>query len=778
MPNKIEVAKNVIKSKFTKRAIKLVALKILIPTIIMLLLVGFFYSIIDTIVSTVKDAITSCAESISNWMIESNKNGKINISDDEIDKFIAEIEKSGNSLQSMGMALEEDATKSEEEKARYYIRDFVTANLVTKTMYSGETAGDNEALGGICLQRVSAKDGSTSTLSLADGDGTVDSMDEYGVDDSGNVTYMGADDSIQTLNLSTCSAQEIPIMFFVDICVDTQNPEYAKALADYIIENSKTDKHYMTVTILDSYTDTTTKTTTTTLDSDTHESTTTEATTEETTGYSKPIVTKLYGLLYELGQTCPGSNKVENLTHDEYNYNTTTIETDTRTIDYSFSQPTVTDPIIYSSKDEATNPFYKMTITKYDVINYKVKKDAYSTLIDSGDILFDFMDKNLDNDTLEQTLKYILYKWSGINFGVTELDNSLFDLSKFMSVGGSGGTLSVTECNISRDEFIADLQAFGKKHNISSSFLDDPGTVYDVCVKNNINPVLCAAQADLEQGLKNMSSFNYWGIGHKTYSSLANGVQGYCEQIQSMQEGGSQYSFYQKRTKELATVDSEHFTGNSLYVFFSAYCVQLPGEPAAVTNEERASVTVTYVDDVVKCAENIFGTGVLSATSGGASQGGITNDAEAQQLEKIIETQWLGTKIHTNGSYQNGIISPYWLKGGIGNNTCSAYQCTWWVLGRANMYLNDYGTKYKTYPRNGNVGNGGEWYDKNKNNGWFQYRNYTKTKFNCLLEKGWRLWACGLCRRSYIRWYIYKSSRRRSFLVWNKQKRFKWYIQL
>lgn len=59
-----------------------------------------------------------------------------------------------------------------------------------------------------------------------------------------------------------------------------------------------------------------------------------------------------------------------------------------------------------------------------------------------------------------------------------------------------------------------------------------------------------------------------------------------------------------------------------------------------------------------------------------------------------------------------------------GNNGLEIYQCTWWANGRASEYLSQYGTKYKRYPTT--AGNGGDYYAKNKANGWFNYGSEPK----------------------------------------------------
>ena len=101
--------------------------------------------------------------------------------------------------------------------------------------------------------------------------------------------------------------------------------------------------------------------------------------------------------------------------------------------------------------------------------------------------------------------------------------------------------------------------------------------------------------------------------------------------------------------------------------------------------------------------------------------GGITTQTEAEQLTQQYN-QMLNTQIHDGDSkYQSGPFPTWWSRP---YNQLSPFQCTWWANGRASMYLEQYGTKYKKYPTQ--MGNGGEYYSKNISGGWFNYGSTPK----------------------------------------------------
>jgi surface antigen len=324
-------------------------------------------------------------------------------------------------------------------------------------------------------------------------------------------------------------------------------------------------------------------------------------------------------------------------------------------------------------------------------------------------------------------VKYLLYKATGDDFGVTEFDFNVFKFNKINVVGGAG-ILSVTSSPITKEQFVECVQSYSaalSKGTRTAAFRENAEIIFDTCVNNNINPVLCAAQAWQEQNwvYPNTSPYNYWGIAvyngqnyGKAFSSVENGVQGYCNQLNS-QMSGSLYSLYQARAAEFATVNDK-FKGDmsNMYDVFSAYAYIGDGHTLA----EEAEYVVNYVDLLGKCAVQIFGEDVLGAGSG------VTTQEEADALTEKFN-QMLNTVVHQQagkgrvGPYQLGPYEKWWSYPYSG---LTPFQCTWWANGRACMYLEQYGTKYTKYPTQ--IGNGGDYYNENLKGGWFNYGSTPK----------------------------------------------------
>lgn len=95
----------------------------------------------------------------------------------------------------------------------------------------------------------------------------------------------------------------------------------------------------------------------------------------------------------------------------------------------------------------------------------------------------------------------------------------------------------------------------------------------------------------------------------------------------------------------------------------------------------------------------------------------------ASRITNYTNSGWIYCEKYRGGygtGWTNGRASQFdkWHNHKSGINVLQPWQCTWWANGRASEYLESYGTKYKKYPTQG--GNGGDYYDYNRNNGWFQ----------------------------------------------------------
>lgn len=128
------------------------------------------------------------------------------------------------------------------------------------------------------------------------------------------------------------------------------------------------------------------------------------------------------------------------------------------------------------------------------------------------------------------------------------------------------------------------------------------------------------------------------------------------------------------------------------------------------TIQEKADYTAYLYERQLEIWTNIFG------KYGSISSGGNINDLNLYNTDGSVNQ----TAIEELNSYLRSHQASFGSYRGL-----DRLQCTWWVAIRADEYLEKFGTKYKEYPTHadsrGTFGNGGVWYDKNKDYGWFEY---------------------------------------------------------
>ncbi len=197
--------------------------------------------------------------------------------------------------------------------------------------------------------------------------------------------------------------------------------------------------------------------------------------------------------------------------------------------------------------DEET--FIGLMETEFRIPYSTREENAGGNLVSGAEILFYLLQKDADLENMETLMRYALYIYSGNDYGVTELDGSIFDLSNFTGITtGSEGGLSLTTTMFTRDVFIQAMQAYYEKtgnSNFKTNFLDHAGEIYDISVANNLNPELVVITARGEGNFAEAGgSYNYWGIGVPngassggSYSSLEEGIIAYANVIHSYETG-------------------------------------------------------------------------------------------------------------------------------------------------------------------------------------------------------------------------------------------------
>ena len=258
--------------------------------------------------------------------------------------------------------------------------------------------------------------------------------------------------------------------------------------------------------------------------------------------------------------------------------------------------------------------------------------NARSSLLSAKAWLFESLESNADTANMVDLTKYLMLRTTGTAIdGITSYDFTVYNMQDVGSEYG-GSTLNMTSTTISREEFIQKTQSYSaalSKGSGTKTFRDNAGVVYDVCVKNNVNPVLCAAQAWAEQNwvAPGTSPYNYWGIAvyngqnyGSSYSGMQAAVENYCKNINQRMKGENGALTWSKSNAKY----NKKFTGSmsTLYDVLSNWACADDWKTNPAHQAEHAA---NYVDKIISIAKTIYGEGALSTGVGG---GDFLNVAE------------------------------------------------------------------------------------------------------------------------------------------------------
>lgn len=225
-----------------------------------------------------------------------------------------------------------------------------------------------------------------------------------------------------------------------------------------------------------------------------------------------------------------------------------------RNVERKHSETITTTDQKYVAKTPINNPKIDKDDTQDNFVTILCKKThrkarKYLTDGSTTSWLWEILKKNAP-DMMDLT-KFLFYKATGKSFGVDSYDFSEYANNEFTSVGGVGGSLSLTTPILSKEKFVEALNAYSnkisgaKKSNFDSNFLPYAGDIYDWSKEYGVNPELVIVTACTEQAFRaGGGSYNYWGISvsngsssGSSFASLKDGIRGYAEVIKSYQTG-------------------------------------------------------------------------------------------------------------------------------------------------------------------------------------------------------------------------------------------------
>lgn len=381
--------------------------------------------------------------------------------------------------------------------------------------------------------------------------------------------------------------------------------------------------------------------------------------------------------------------------------------------------------------------FVGLMETPFEVPNTGRQEKAGSNLVSGADILFYLLQKDQTLQNLETIMRYALYKYSGRNYGVTELDGSIYNIEEFSSIGGGSASQLLREY-IREWEFgnNALTNEDGTKYIIVDDGYGNLAVGYGIDIYNGgyADLFLAAgykielgAEVDVEfvdaleeQTINNMTEsvkaitsgldlteYQLAALISRSYNCGVNGALKNAFGSPARDFVDSYIAYWnQEEDDQFEERNSNADFNHSLYTQYMSKMVYASGSYSQGLARRRRSEWT------------LFQTGYYDVIGKWHfSGGGITTDEEAQALQEQIENEWINTKYHHgNSAYQSGPFAKWWTSP---INILQPFQCTWWANGRASKYLEEYGTgEYTQYPTQ--YGDGKDYYFVNLANGWFE----------------------------------------------------------
>ena len=269
-------------------------------------------------------------------------------------------------------------------------------------------------------------------------------------------------------------------------------------------------------------------------------------------GDSEEKIVEVSGLV-----TTSSSDSISEETTVESQDNVSTGEIDDEgneiTYDYTLYQRIATHTETISNnyekgeyKVEGKENLFVELYNKHDMVS-KVRTNGY---------LFSIIENNERTVNLLNLTKYLIFKATGDPYGVLEYDYSEYSLETFNSV--SVGQIPLYTPVLSRDDFIAAMQAYTYNNSYETNFKANAALIYDTSVENGINPELVVVTAQSEQQyIAGGGSYNYWGLGVEngsstgaSFSSLSAGIIGYANKVKSYETNPADVAVIKQRAEE------------------------------------------------------------------------------------------------------------------------------------------------------------------------------------------------------------------------------------
>lgn len=360
--------------------------------------------------------------------------------------------------------------------------------------------------------------------------------------------------------------------------------------------------------------------------------------------------------------------------------------------------------------------------------------------------LFEVMEE--DERTVEfiDIIKYLLYKYDGTDYGVTELDLSLFEADEFATYS-TNNSFDAIKNFIHYFEGTPKYNSSKTKYVVFDDGVGNPTVGWGIAIKaGGYTNVFKAAGYSTEIGAEVDIDF-VDALEDEELNECIEYIRSKTDNLTDYQLGALVSRCYQMGKSGAMFTNKHNYETSVSYDFATSYKKYWKSEDTE-NYYKKAITEAIYNHDLYKNYMKVstyasgkqlaglvkrrqwewqlFATGYDATTNTywSSSGGSIDNinlyNADGTVNKTAISNLNADLTRRVNNKSDKEMNSPY--------NTLQYKQCTWWAYTRASQYLEQYGTKYKKYPRkkDGTSGHGGTWYDVNKQNNWFEYGSEPK----------------------------------------------------
>lgn len=313
-------------------------------------------------------------------------------------------------------------------------------------------------------------------------------------------------------------------------------------------------------------------------------------------------------------------------------------------------------------------------------VKYKYAIYPASLILSSADWFFDILSVSERTQNHLEIMKYLMYKYSGIDYGVKELDLSIFDPASFTS-NTRNGAISYETLNITD----SDLEILYKITSAERGSGTQEQQEYVVSVI--LNRVLSKEFPNTVHGVV-FAPMQFQPTRNGMYEA-ANPSETTKAAVKSVIENGDTTGGAVYFMTPAAAQGQQSWLKNCIFLFNDSN-----NEPVSHNFYTKQSV----LDELSKYKKSGGGDTPAEMTNGinVYNADGSVNETAINELSEYL-TSMLNTTIHARNSANQGGPFPKWWNSPI--NLLSKFQCTWWANGRASQYLELSGNpKYSKYP--------------------------------------------------------------------------------